>query len=239
MRRASPSSVEAVLSDLLLRRALHHVDDHAGAHVGLRDERGALRRRTDGRFCDVAAADPAKPEEPEALATGLKSAYGHAFDAAGRLWVTEIGADLVNGVAPPDELNLAAAGADFGWPQCYAAQQPALNYGGTQVRCLGTRSPVALFAPHAAPTSVVASPWEPDTLLVALRGKGEIARVRVDYAGDNARGEVETFVSGLIRPQHLLAWDEDSLFVSDQATGRVYRIYPAQTAPGDETTGTD
>ncbi len=233
-------SVEAVLSDLPF-------DGRSNGTLTITPERMLVFETSGARFGGEPTAgsatlwrlDPAKPEEPEALATGLKSAYGHAFDAAGRLWVTEIGADLVNGVAPPDELNLAAAGADFGWPQCYAAQQPALNYGGTQVRCLGTRSPVALFAPHAAPTSVVASPWEPDTLLVALRGKGEIARVRAVYAGDNAQGEVETFVSGLIRPQHLLAWDEDSLLVSDQATGRVYRIYPAQIAPGDETTGTD
>ncbi len=232
--------VEAVLNDLPF-------DGRSNGTLTVTPERMLIFETSGARFGGEPTAgsatlwrlDPAKPDEPEALASGLKSAYGHAFDAAGRLWVTEIGADLVNGAAPPDELNWVAEGADFGWPQCFAAQQPALNYGGTQVRCLGTRSPVALFAPHAAPTSVVASPWEPDALLVALRGEGEIVRVRVAYAGDNAEGEVETFVSGLIRPQHLLAWDEDSLLVSDQATGRIYRIYPAQAAPGDGTIETD
>ena len=229
--------VEAMLSDLPF-------DGRSNGTLTITPERMLVFETSGARFGGEPTAgsatlwrlDPAKPEEPEALATGLKSAYGHAFDAAGRLWVTEIGADLVNGVAPPDELNLVAAGADFGWPQCYAAQQPALNYGAR--RCVVWYALAGCACPHAA-RRVVASPWEPDTLLVALRGKGEIARVRVDYAGDNARGEVETFVSGLIRPQHLLAWDEDSLLVSDQATGRVYRIYPAQIAPGDETIGTD
>lgn len=232
--------VEAVLSDLPF-------DGRSNGTLTVTPERMLVFETSGARFGGEPTAgsatlwrlDPAKPEEPEALATGLKSAYGHAYDAAGRLWVTEIGADLVNGAAPPDELNLIAAGADFGWPQCFAMQQPALNYGGTQVRCLGTRAPVALFTPHAAPTSVVASPWEPDTLLVALRGEGEIVRVPVAYVGDNAQGEAETFIEGFGRPQHLLVWDEDSLMVSDQTTGRIYRIYPAQVVRSDVTGAPD
>ena len=175
--------------------------------------------------------DPAYPHEPEPLATGLRSAYGHTFDAAGRLWVTEIGRDLVNGAAPPDELNLIASGSDYGWPQCYGAQQPALNYGGAQVRCLATRSPTALFAPGAEPTSVAVSPWDDDALLVALRGEGAVVRVRLHGQGDAVVGEVEPFIKGLARPQHLLVWDEDSLLVSDAGTGRIYRIY-TEPVPG-------
>ncbi len=170
--------------------------------------------------------DPANPTEPEPLAGGLKGAYSHAFDAQGRLWVTEISGDVVNGVAPPDELNLVAPGADFGWPQCFGDQQPALNYGGTQVHCLGTRPPVALFAPRAAPTSVAVSPWADDELFVALRGEGVIVRVQVEQAGDNAVGTVTPFIEGLRRPQDLLPWGKDSLLIAEQATGNIYRVYP-------------
>lgn len=168
--------------------------------------------------------DPAYLGEPEPLATGLRTAYGHTFDAAGRLWVTEIGRDLVNGAAPPDELNLIVPGSDYGWPQCYGAQQPALNYGGAQVRCLATRSPTALFAPGAEPTSVAISPWHADTLLVALRGEGAVARVQIRGQENVVESEIEPFIQGLARPQHLLVWDEDSLLVSDWGTGRIYRI---------------
>jgi len=168
--------------------------------------------------------DPAYRGEPEPLATGLRTAYGHTFDAAGRLWVTEIGRDLVNGAAPPDELNLIVPGSDYGWPQCYGAQQPALNYGGAQVRCLATRSPTALFAPGAEPTSVAISPWHADTLLVALRGEGAVARVQIRGQENVVESEIEPFIQGLARPQHLLVWDEDSLLVSDWGTGRIYRI---------------
>ena len=41
------------------------------------------------------------PTEPAALATGLKGAYAHTFDATGNLFTTEIGDDPVNGQAPP------------------------------------------------------------------------------------------------------------------------------------------
>ncbi|MCB0065356.1 MAG: PQQ-dependent sugar dehydrogenase [Caldilineaceae bacterium] len=167
--------------------------------------------------------DPANPTAPQALATGLKGAYAHAFDAQGRLWTTEIGDDPVDGGAPPDELNLVVPGADFGWPQCYGMQEPATNYGGTAERCQATRAPVVLFAQRATPTSVVASPWMSDTLLVALWLQQSVVQVHVTSDGDNATGTVEPFITGLQNPQHLLVWTDGSLLVSDFA-GTIYRV---------------
>lgn len=168
--------------------------------------------------------DPADPTRPQALATGLKGAYAHAFDGDGRLWTTEIGDDRVNGQPPPDELNLVVAGADFGWPQCYGFREPAENYGGTAARCAETRPPVVLFEPQATPTGVVASPWEADTLLVALWTRGVVVRVPVTFAGDNATGTAEPFAGGLQNPQHLLVLPDQSLLLSDFSTGTLYRV---------------
>lgn len=168
--------------------------------------------------------DPAQPTKPQAVATGLKGAYAHTVDAAGRLWTTEIGDDPVNGAAPPDELNLVIPGADFGWPQCFGQQEAATNYGGTGERCRETRAAVALFAPRSTPTSIVAAPWAADMLLVALWLQATVAQVTVTTAGDNATGVVEPFITGLRNPQHLLVLGDGSVLVSEFATGTIYRI---------------
>lgn len=170
--------------------------------------------------------DPADPTNPRPIAVGLKNTYAHTFDTAGRLWLTDVHDDPVNDEAPPDELNLWVEGADFGWPACFGYQQPALNYGGTTESCATTRSPVVLFPPHSTPTSVVASPWEENTLLVALWGPPEQAIVRVSFTlvDDNAVGQVEPFVGGMQNPQHLLRLPDSSLLVSDFSAGIIYRL---------------
>lgn len=168
--------------------------------------------------------DPAMPAEPRPLATGLKGAYAHTFDAAGRLWTTEIGDDPVNGAVPPDELNLVVDGADFGWPQCYGFREPARNYGGTETICTDTRPPVALFPPRSTPTSIATAPWAENTLLVALWVGTEIVQIPVTFEGDNAVGQVEPFIDGLKNPQHLLVWSDGSLLVSEFSPGIIYRV---------------
>ena len=168
--------------------------------------------------------DPADPKNPRQLATGLKGAYAQTYDQAGRLWTTEIADDPVNGVAPPDELNWVVAGADFGWPKCYGKQEAARDLGGTVASCQKTRAAVVIFPPHATPTSIVASPWEKDTLLVALWAQGIVMRVPVTVQGDNATGTSEPFITGFQNVQHLLVLPDGALLVSDFSAGKIYRI---------------
>ncbi|MFO7632714.1 MAG: PQQ-dependent sugar dehydrogenase [Caldilinea sp.] len=170
------------------------------------------------------ALTPQDPTNPRALATGLKGAYSHTVDAQGRIWTTEIGDDPIDEGFPPEELNLVVVGADFGWPQCAGDRQPVQRYGGTPERCAETRQPVALFPPGVTPTSVASAPWDEAILLVALWNTGEIVQVKVSFEGDNAVGELSSFLTGLRNPQHLLAWRDGSLYVSDFATGSIYQI---------------
>lgn len=153
---------------------------------------------------------------PEPLATGLKGAYAHTFGADGALYTTEIGDDWVDGGPPPDELNIVSAGADYGWPRCYARQRPAKNNGGTAQECAKTETPLALFARNASPTSVAVSPFSEDKLLVALWAASQVAEV------DTETGDVTPFLT-LTLPQHLLKGG-DALLVSSFADGTVYRI---------------
>lgn len=164
--------------------------------------------------------NPNDPANSAPIATGLKGAYAHTFSGDGQLFSTEIGDDLVNGQAPPDELNLITEGGNYGWPQCYGDQEAARNYGGTAQQCAETRAPLALFAPNSTPTSVVVSPFEDDTLLVALWGPAESSVVKVS----SRNGNVEPFIPELQTPQHLLVEPEGSLLVSDFSRGTLYRI---------------
>lgn len=172
------------------------------------------------------ALTPQDASHPRALATGLKGAYGHTVDAQGRIWTTEIGDDPIDNGYPPDELNLVTPGADFGWPQCAGDREAVTRYGGSAARCAQTRAPVALFAPGATPTSVAVAPWDESVLLVALWNQGEVVQIRITPDGDNASGQVTPFLRGLQHPQHLLAWRDGTLLVSDFASGVIYRITP-------------
>ena len=161
--------------------------------------------------------------DPETLtvqevASGLKGAYAHALDADGRIWLTEIADGQVDGVTLPDELNLLLPGADFGWPRCYGRELEGPD-------CANVRPAVATFPPHSTPTSVVISPFEADTLLVALWLSGEVVQLPLTYTGNNAESDPELFLSGVSRPQHMLARPDGSLWVSDYATGTIYRIW--------------
>lgn len=169
--------------------------------------------------------DPANPTTPAVIAKGLNGC-ATAFDAAGRLWITDIGDDPVNGLAPPDELNLWAAGADFGWVRCFGMQEVAANYGGDAAGCAATRAPVALFPPRSTPTSVVPSPWAGDTLLVALWNKGRRGRSNGGAGWRQWLGRVRPWLAGLVTPQSLLVWSDGSLLLADHGADTIYRIRP-------------
>lgn len=174
------------------------------------------------------AIDPTRPENPTVLATGLKNAYAHVFDGNGRLWITEIGDGAVTGAdfegQPPEELNLVLTGADFGWPQCFGSQEPALNREGTAEICAQTEPPVTLFPPQATPTSIVVAPWDGSVLLVALWLRGEVTAVKIQREDGRFTGNSTPFITGIANPQHLLATPDGALLVSDYRTGMIYRI---------------
>lgn len=95
----------------------------------------------------------------------------------------------------------------------------------TAARCALSRPPVALFPTNSTPTSVVVSPFAPDTLLVALWMAGEVVEVPVTFTGDDAQGEVRPFITEMGNPQSLLLTGDGAVLVSDFSRGTVYRVY--------------
>ncbi len=188
---------------------------------------GSLLYETSGRERDGGAVDgsgalwvldPAEPARRRRIASGLKNAYAHVYDAAGQLWTTEV-AEPIGGVAAPDEVNRVDAGGDYGWPACVGRRVPVEAFGGDAVRCRATEPPRVTFEPvGATPTSIVVSPFRNDHFVVALWNAD-----RVVSAPISGGGAVEDLLAGIERPQHLLV-DGDGLLVSEHGTGTIWRV---------------
>ena len=81
--------------------------------------------------------------EVEFLASGLRFAFGLAFDSKGRLFATEQGPDH-KPVDHPDEFNLIAGGQEYGFPYVFTDPQKAK----------GHVPPIAKFAEHSCACGV-------------------------------------------------------------------------------------
>ena len=112
----------------------------------------------------------------ERYATGIRNGEGMAFDAAGRLYVTQHGRDQLGQSfpdlysaeqgreLPAEEIVHLEPGADYGWPRCYfdGTQKKlvlAPEYGGDGGRAVGVcaekRPPAAYFPAHWGPNALV------------------------------------------------------------------------------------
>lgn len=130
-------------------------------------------------LCPAARAGAATAGE--VVATGLSAPVGMAYDAEGRLWVAEWGADrivrlghageraeVIEGIAQPAGLAFDAAGtlwaAGYGDGRIYAWTPGQ----GLRVVAQGLSAPTGLF-------------WSAETgLLAANRNAGEVVRIRPD-----------------------------------------------------------
>jgi glucose/arabinose dehydrogenase/mono/diheme cytochrome c family protein len=109
-------------------------------------------------------------------ATGLRNGEGFAFDAAGRLFVTQHGRDQLsqnwpslftaeqNAQLPAEEIVQLEKGADYGWPECYydgLANKLVLapEYGGDGKK-------VGVCADKTAPVASLPAHWAPNDLLI-------------------------------------------------------------------------
>lgn len=116
----------------------------------------------------------------ETWSTGHRNAYGLAFDAAGRLWETEMGPK------GGDELNLILPGRNYGWPRASNGS----NYDGTDIPDHkpgdGFEPPKLFWSPSISPAGLLIYKgtrfpgWKGDALIPALSGE---ALIRVHLSG--------------------------------------------------------
>jgi glucose/arabinose dehydrogenase/mono/diheme cytochrome c family protein len=111
----------------------------------------------------------------ERYATGIRNGEGFAFDADGRLFVTQHGRDQLHAnwpdlykpeeeaTLPAEQVVLLKEGGDYGWPECYfdSFQMKlvlAPEYGGDGGKkigeCANKLAPAAAFPAHWAPNAM-------------------------------------------------------------------------------------
>jgi glucose/arabinose dehydrogenase len=161
----------------------------------------------------------------ETWSSGHRNPYGLAFDAAGRLWETEMGP------RGGDELNLILPGKNYGWPLV----SEGVNYDGVAIPHHSTRRdvqpPKLYWVPSISPTSLLIysgklfPQWKGSGFIGTLTGPGV---VRVTFSGDSARKADEWDLGG-----KRIRWvgegpDGAIYLLEDDAGARLLRLTPAK-----------
>lgn len=189
------------------------------------DRRGKIYRFTLEGKPAPGNPDFGRGAPPGLFATGVRSPQGLAQDIeSGRVWFTDHGA--VGG----DELNLLAAGANYGWP--VRTQGRYSNPDFRPIRTLGEvsyRDPVYGWGDHiVAPSGILfytgsAFPeWRGD-LLVAGITYGNL--MRIDLEGERVRAVDFLIVDDPVRLRGVEQAPDGTLYLlTDEQDGKLIRV---------------
>jgi glucose/arabinose dehydrogenase len=181
------------------------------------------------------------------FASGLRNAVGLAVEpSTGVLWASQNERDELKPShedLPPEEINILADGADYGWPYCYGDRVPNPEFANA-ARCATTTPPALKLQAHSAPLGItflskatqLPEEYRGD-LLVAYHGSWNrdtptgAKVVRVHVSGGKPVS-VEDFVSGWQnasgtrwgRPVDVVVAADGSVLISDDANGAIYRL---------------
>ncbi len=180
----------------------------------------------------------------EVIASGLRNSAGLAFNPeTGELWASQNERDQLGDDRPPEEINILADGDDFGWPYCYGQRIANPEYQDRTGRCDGTTPPALEMQAHSAPLGMVfyTADQFPEQyrgdLFLAFHGSWNRSvptgykLVRVTVENGRPTG-YEDFATGWLgprqrvggRPVYPVVGPDGSLFLSDDAAGRIWRI---------------
>lgn len=184
------------------------------------------------------------------FARGLRNSVGLALNPkTNTIWATDNGIDWLGDDLPPDEVNEIVANGNYGWPYCYGDRLPNPQLGHDASKCAGTTPPKIKLQAHSAPLGQAfgAGNMFPaeyrNSLFIAFHGSWnrsvptgyKIVRVPLDAKGEPA-GPPQDFASGWLppgetrrgramgRPVGVLFGADGSLFISDDASDKVYRV---------------
>ncbi|MBD1846031.1 PQQ-dependent sugar dehydrogenase [Cyanobacteria bacterium FACHB-63] len=199
----------------LIRKQAQNLRSRLGKIVRLNDD-GSVPR--DNPFATNRNADPA------IWSYGHRNIQGLAFDPLKkRVWATE------HGARGGDELNLAQAGKNYGWPVVTYSQE---YFGGeisTERSRSGMVSPKVVWTPATAPsglafyTSDRVPAWKGDLFAGGLVSQ-DVRRIDLDETG-NVRGQQTIAIGQRVRD---IRQSPDGLLyvLTDAGDGRLIRLEP-------------
>ena len=176
------------------------------------------------------------------FARGLRNSVGIAFrPGTEELWGVDNGRNLLGDNEPVEELNHLQQGRDYGWPYCHGDRKPNPEFNDTE-RCKGTEPPAWSMRAHIAPLGLAfysglqLPPSYQGDAIVGVHGSSELAQpqgynvVRIHF--ENGRPvRQEDLVRGWLvngkwwgRPVGVLVANDGSIIISDDESGRLYRL---------------
>lgn len=189
-------------------------------------------------------------------AYGLRNSVDFGWEPkSGRMWATHNGSDLLGksdaastDTIPPEEVvNIIREGGFYGWPYCYDdGKVSPLQQGATAALCRDQIAPALTDSAHAAPLGMAfytgtlfPSEYRGDEF-IAEHGSWNRTRpfgyrvIRV-HVENGKPTRLEPFVTGWLgddgkawgRPVDIVVGPDGTLYVSDDAGGRIYSVRPA------------
>lgn len=190
------------------------------------------------------------------FASGLRNSVFFVWHG-GQLWATDNGRDYLGDNLPPDDVNVIAAGDDYGWPYCYGHQVQDTSVdrsSAAAARCRASVPSTIELPAHSAPLGLDFVPdtndWPADwrgNLIVAFHGSWNRTKptgyklVRVPFSSSGQPKPAEDFITGWLTGQGAIGrpvdvvFHDQSLYVSDDKAGVIYKI----TYQGQQVVSTD
>ena len=181
----------------------------------------------------------------ELFAYGLRNSVGLAWHpVTHELWATENGRDLLGDDIPPDEVNIIRKGGDYGWPYAYGNKitDPAFDDSDHASRTIPAY--IELQA-HSAPLGLAffdsdafGKDYKND-LFIAFHGSWnrsvptgyKVVRIHLTGKNKDKVESIQDFITGWLvsdgalgRPVGLAVGSDGALYISDDKSGRVYRV---------------
>ncbi|MEG3851328.1 PQQ-dependent sugar dehydrogenase [Microcoleus sp. herbarium19] len=199
----------------LIRKQAQNLRSRLGKIVRLNDD-GSIPR--DNPFATTANADPA------VWSYGHRNIQGIAFDpGTKRVWVTE------HGARGGDELNLAEAGKNFGWPLVTHSQEYAGGEISQERSRPGMVDPKVVWTPATAPSGLAVytgdrfPAWRGNLFAGGLVSQ-DVRRIELDAAG-NVRSQEQIRIGQRVRD--VRQGPDGLLYVlTDESDGKLIRLEP-------------
>jgi aldose sugar dehydrogenase len=165
---------------------------------------------------------------PEIWSSGHRNVLGAALDEKQRLWVAEMGP------RGGDELNLVAAGKDYGWPSIGYGEEYSGDRIHEHTQAPGLEQPVYYWDPVISPgalafyTGELFPEWKGNFLVAGLSSK---ALIRLALKDDRVIGEERLLMDREERIREVVQGPEGAIYLlTDGSSGKLLKLTPASAS---------